>query len=222
MTQDPEESDIPTDRESPIGEPVIRGDAEVTGDRAAEAAAFDPDDPASLERAAETVRAFATDAGGTGDHIYMLEGAAACAALVRGEGSYTAAAERAGDGVNISFIRKWARVHDLPHAIRRQVARGQLAPTAAKHIGRVGGEARYQLAWATLDNGLTVREVRSIASAINDGVPIEAALREHDVTPGEIAIRLPLSTYRELRRVAALRDEDPGDVVAEALENWLD
>ncbi|MDF1503171.1 hypothetical protein PYV61_09465, partial [Roseisolibacter sp. H3M3-2] len=49
-----------------------------------------------------------------GDH------AAACAALVRGVGSYKEAAERAGGGVSVAFIRKWARVHDLPQAIRRQ------------------------------------------------------------------------------------------------------
>lgn len=221
MTDERIDSEIPTDRESPVGAPVIRGDEAVTGERATEAAAFDPHDPESLERAAETVRSFEAGAGGTGDHIYMLEGAAACAALVRGEGSYKAAAERAGDAVNVSFIRKWARVHDLPHAIRRQVARGHLAPTAAKHIARVGGEARFQLAWATLDNELTVREVRSIASAINQGAPIEAALREHGITPGEISITLPLPIYRELRRVSATQDVEPGDIVADALEDWL-
>ena len=222
MTEEYQDREVPTDRESPVGAPVIRGDEAVTGDRAAEAATFDPDDPESLERAVETVRSFAAEAGGSGDHIYMLEGAAACAALVRGEGSYKAAAERAGGSVNVSFIRKWARVHDLPHAIRRQVARGYLAPTAAKHIARVGGEARYQLAWATLDNELTVREVRSLASAINQGTPIEAALRKHGVTPGKLAVTLPLPLYRELRRVAAIEDLEPGHLVAEALEEWLD
>ena len=44
--------DPPTDRESPVGEPVIRGDPRVTGQRPEEAIEFDPDDPESLERAA--------------------------------------------------------------------------------------------------------------------------------------------------------------------------
>lgn len=222
MNEEYSDREVPTDRESPVGSPVIRGDETVTGDRAADATAFDPADPRSLERAADTVRAFAAGAGGTGDHIYMLEGAAACAALVRGEGSYKDAVERAGEEVNVSFIRKWARVHDLPHAIRRQVARGHLAPTAAKHIARVGGEARYQLAWATLDNELTVRQVRSIASSINQGASVEVALREHGVTPGELSITLPLPIYRELRRIAAVDDVEPGDVVADALQAWFD
>lgn len=218
MSEDP---DIPTDRESPVGAPVIRGDEAVTGERAREAATFDPDDPESLDRAVETVGNFASGAGDVTDHFFMLEGAAACAALVRGTGSYKAAAERAGPGVNVSFIRKWARVHDLPQAIRRHVARGELAPTAAKHIARVGGEARYQLAWAALDHDLTVREVRAIASAINQGTPIETALREHGVTPGELTIRLPLAVYRDLRREAALRDMSPGELIGEAVTDWL-
>ena len=221
MNEDASEREVPTDRESPVGAPVIRGDASVTGERAKEAAAFDPEDPQSLQRAAETVGEFAAGAGQTGDHFFMLEGAAACAALVRGEGSYKAAAQRAGNDVTVSFIRKWARVHDLPHAIRRQVAAGNLAPTAAKHIARVGGEARYQLAWATLDNDLTVREVREAASAINQGTPIETALREQGITPGEITIRLPLSEYRDLRREAAIRDIEPGELLAAGIEDWL-
>ena len=221
MSKDPS-PDVPTDRESPVGTPVIRGDERVTGERAKEAASFDPRDPQSLETAVEVIRSFAAGEGATGDHLYMLEGAAACAALVRGEGSYKAAAKRAGDNVSVSFIRKWARVHDLPAPIRRQVATGKLAPTAAKHIARVGGEARYQLAWATLDNELTVREVRSIASAINQGRPIDAALREHGVVPGNLEIQLPLAIYRDLRREAADNDLTPDSIIADALESWLE
>jgi len=116
----------------------------------------------------------------------MLRGAAACAALVRGEGSYKAAAERAGGDATVSFIRKWARVHDLPRSVRKQVALGQIAPTAAKHIARVGGESRLLLAWATLDGDLTVRDVRSVASAINNGASIDQALDEHDITLGRL------------------------------------
>lgn len=210
----------PADRRSPIGEPVIRGDARITGDRAAEAVEFDPEDPQSAADAAETARAFAEGEIG-GDSIYMLRGAAACAALVRAEGSYKAARERAGDEVTVTFIRKWARVHDLPRPIRKHVAMGDIAPTAAKHIARVAGEARYLLAWAALDNDLTVREVRRIASTVNRGTPVEQALEEHGLVPGEITISIPADLYRELRRRAALEDREPAGVVADALENWL-
>ncbi|WP_327050902.1 DUF7119 family protein [Halomicrococcus gelatinilyticus] len=212
----------PADRESPVGAPVIRGDEDVTGERAATAKAFDPEDPDSVAEAVETVRAFATASAGDEDNVVMLRGAAACAALVRAEQSYKGAAERAGDGVGVSFIRKWARVHDLPRSIRRHVAQGHLAPSAAKHVARVGGDARYQLAWATLDGDLTVREVRNLASAVNNGTSVERALTEHGVTPGEVTLSLPPAAYRELRREAALTDEDPGTVVARALGEYLD
>lgn len=218
----PEEADLPTDRRSPVGEPVIRGDAAITGDRAREAVRFDPTDEESVEAAARTVRSFAAHTGGDADNIYMLRGAAACAALVRAEGSYKAAAERAGGDASVVFIRKWARVHDLPRAIRIHVARGDIAPTAAKHLARVEGEARYQLAWAALDNDLTVREVRSIASTISNGADIQAALREHGVTPGRIAVTLSPDVYRELRRLAAIEGRAPGEIVEEALSDSLE
>ncbi|SER29611.1 DUF7119 family protein [Natrinema salaciae] len=212
---------IPTDRESPVGAPVIRGDESVAGTRAREAVQFDPDDPESLADAAETVHQFAT--GETNDdHLYMLRGAAACAALVRGEGSYKAAAERAGGDATVSFIRKWARVHDLPRSVRKQVAIGRIAPTAAKHIARVGGEARLLLAWAILDGDLTVRDVRSVASAINDGTPIDQALAEHDVTLGRLELTLSPTTYRDLRRRASIEGVDPGQLVTEALEQYFE
>ncbi len=204
-----------------MGAPVIRGDESVAGTHAREAVQFDPDDPESLADAAEIVRQFA---GGTtnDDHLYMLRGAAACAALVRGEGSYKAAAERAGGEATVSFIRKWARVHDLPRSVRKQVATGQIAPTAAKHIARVGGEARLLLAWATLDGDLTVRDVRSVASAINDGDPIEQALSDHGVILGELSLTLTPTTYRDLRRRASIDDVEPGRIVTEALEQYFE
>lgn len=152
----------------------------------------------------------------------MLRGAAACAALVRGEGSYKAAAERAGGDATVSFIRKWARVHDLPRSVRKQVALGRIAPTAAKHIARVGGEARLLLAWATLDGDLTVREVRSVASTINDGTPIEQALADHSVALGHLELTLSPSTYRDLRRRASVDGVLPGEIVTEALEEYFD
>lgn len=220
MTDGPTELP-PTDRESPVGAPVIRGDERVAGERAKEAVEFDPEDPESVRDAAETVNAFAHGELGD-DRFYMLRGAAACAALVRAEGSYKAAAERAGDGVTVSFIRKWARVHDLPRPVRRHVAVGHIPPTAAKHIARVGGEARYQLAFAVIDNHLTVREVRAIASEVNDGRSIEEALRERGVTPGELTVTLPLDTYRDLRRRAALEDAGPGRIVTDALDAYLE
>jgi len=123
----------------------------------------------------------------------------------------------------VAFIRKWARVHDLPQAIRRQVASGQIAPSAAKHVARLGGGTdRYLLAWATIDGDLTVREVRSIASAVNDGSDIETAVREAGVELGHVGIRLPLDAYVELRRRASNRNVDPGDLVAEALADYFE
>ncbi|ELZ02052.1 hypothetical protein C482_05621 [Natrialba chahannaoensis JCM 10990] len=212
---------IPTDRESPVGAPVIRGDESVTGQHATRAVQFDPDDPDSLQDAAETVAQFATGASDD-DHLYMLRGAAACAALVRGEGSYKAAAERAGDDVTVSFIRKWARVHDLPRSVRKQVALGQIAPTAAKHIARVGGEARLLLAWAAIDDDLTVRDVRSIASAVNDGTSIENALATHGSQLGRLELTLSPASYRDLRRQASLDGVGPGEIVTAALESYLE
>jgi hypothetical protein len=142
--------------------------------------------------------------------------------LVRGVGSYKRAAERAGGDVSVSFIRKWARVHDLPQAIRRHVARGDIAPTAAKHIARVSGDARFALAWATLDGDLTVREVRRIASEINDGTPPAEALADHGVTLGELSVRLPTELYVELRRRASLENVPPDDVLVDALTTYFE
>jgi hypothetical protein len=124
--------------------------------------------------------------------------------------------------VTVSFIRKWARVHDLPRAIRIHVARGEIAPTAAKHIARVSGEARYRLAWAVLDADLTVRDVREIASDINDGVPIDTALERRGVSPGEIRVSLPTETYRALRQRAALENRDVDGIVTNALDAWFE
>ena len=210
-----------TDRETPVGTPVVRADPEITGERATEAVGFDPDDPESVTEAAEVVFEFATGAVGGNDHVLMLRGAAACAALVRGVGSYKAAAERAGDGVTVSFIRKWARVHDLPQSIRRHVARGHIAPTAAKHIARVPTADRYLLAWASLDAELTVRDIRSVASAINDGTDAETALRDHGITPGELTLTLPPNVYVELRHRASMENQLPGDIVADALSEYF-
>jgi len=218
MTDTPDE--FPTDREAAVGEPVIRGDERVVGDHAAEAVSFDPDDPERVEAAADTVAAFAADELGD-DRLAMLRGAAACAALVRAEQSYKRAAERAGDGVTVSFIRKWARVHDLPQPVRRQVALGHIPPTAAKHIARVGGDDRYRLAWAVIDTDLTVRNVREVASAVNAGEDVDDALRDRGVTPGELTVSLPSDAYRELRRRAALDDRDPGSIIADALDAYF-
>ena len=213
---------LPADREEPVGEPVVRADPAVTGERAKEAVGFDPDDPESVAEAAETVRAFSENTVGAADNVYMLRGAAACAALVRGVGSYKEAVERAGGDVSVSFVRKWARVHDLPQAIRRHVARGDIAPTAAKHIARVSGDARFALAWATLDGDLTVREVRRIASEINDGTPPAEALADHGVTLGELSVRLPTELYVELRRRASLENVPPDDVLVDALTTYFE
>lgn len=208
----------PADRESPVGEPVIRRDPRIAGEKAVR---FDPSDPESLEEAAETVYRFASNTAGSEDNVYMLRGAAACAALVRGTGSYKAAAERADGEATISFIRKWARVHDLPRSIRRHVALGDIAPTAAKHIARVSGESRFLLAWATLDHDLTVREVRSIASRVNEGTSVESALAVEGMDLGLLSVSLSPDTYRELRRTAALEETDPDEIITRALSEYL-
>ena len=208
--------DPPADRESPVGEPVIR--RRVAGERAVQ---FDPNDPDSVAEAADTVRRFAENTAGSEDNVYMLRGAAACAALVRGTGSYKAAAERAGGEATVSFIRKWARVHDLPRSVRRHVALGEIAPTAAKHIARVSGESRFLLAWATLDHDLTVREVRALASRVNEGMSVEDALAAEGIELGKLSLSLPPETYRELRRQAALEDVDPEDIIVDALEEYF-
>ncbi|ATW89604.1 hypothetical protein halTADL_2899 [Halohasta litchfieldiae] len=210
-----------SERETPVGTPVVRADPEITGERAAEVVSFDPDDPDSVDEAATVVHEFATGAVGGNDHVLMLRGAAACAALVRGVGSYKAAAEKAGEGVTISFIRKWARVHDLPQSIRRHVARGHIAPTAAKHIARVPAEDRYLLAWASLDAELTVRDIRSVASAVNNGTDVETALQDHGITPGRLSMELPSKLYIELRHRASMTNRAPGDVVADALADYF-
>ncbi|MGQ4554378.1 DUF7119 family protein [Halobellus sp. GM3] len=209
---------LPADREEPVGAPVVRADPAVTGERAERAVGFDPDDPESVAEAAETVRAFSENTVGAADNVYMLRGAAACAALVRGVGSYKEAVERAGGDVSVSFVRKWARVHDLPQAIRRHVARGDIAPTAAKHIARVSGVDRFDLAWAVVDADLTVRQVRRIASEIDGETTAVDALAARGIELGRLEVSLPIDVYRELRRRASLENCDPGDIVAEALE----
>lgn len=218
---EPGDVDEPPDRAAAVGDPVVRGDPSVAGERAAEAVGFDPDSEESLRAAAETVRRFATQTVGADDNVVLLRGAAASAALVRGEGSYKAAAERAGEEVSVSFVRKWARVHDLPQSVRRHVARGDIPPTAAKHVARVDGDARFALAWAVVDGGLTVREVRRIASEINDGRDPTQALREHGISPGRLTVDLPFETYRRLRVTASLDDRTPGEVLGEALDRYF-
>lgn len=214
MSEDGESRRAPTGRKSPVGEPVIRGDPAVAGEQAREAVEFDPGNPESVARAAETVRSFSQNTPGAADNVVMLRGAAACAALVRGVGSYKRAVERAGEGVDVPFVRKWARVHDLPPSIRRHVARGTIAPTAAKHIARVSGAERLHLAWATLDHDLTVREVRSIASTVGDGATVGEALADRGLTLGEMTVCLPVEAYTELRRRGSLENRRPGDVLA--------
>jgi len=210
-----------TDRESPVGKPVIRGDPTLTGQQPDEAVEFDPDDPESIQLAAEIVRRFSQNTAGADDNVYMLRGAAACAALVRGEGSYKSAAKRAGGDATVAFIRKWSRVHDLPRSIRIHVAKGEIAPTAAKHIARLAGESRLLLAWAALDHGLTVRQIRSVASGVNDGATIEDALAAEGFRLGELTIDIDVDAYCKLRRRAALDATDPSNVVTESLESTL-
>ncbi|MFB6251557.1 MAG: hypothetical protein ABEI27_07715 [Halobellus sp.] len=222
----PEDADadrrLPADREEPVGRPVVRADPAVTGERAKEAVGFNPDDPESVAEAAETVLAFSQNTVGAADNVYMLRGAAACAALVRGVGSYKQAVKRAGGDVSVSFVRKWARVHDLPQAIRRHVARGDIAPTAAKHIARVSGIDRFDLAWAVVDADLTVRQVRRIASEVDGDTTAAEALAARGIDLGRLELSLPNDVYRELRRRASIENRNPGDMVSEALQTYFD
>lgn len=210
------------DREEPIGEPVVRGDPAITGTFAKDAIRFDPTDPESLELAVTIVHEFATDPQGPPDHLSMLRGAAACAALVRGTGSYKAAAARVGDPVTVSFLRKWARVHDLPIEIRRYIAQGDIPPSAAKELARLRGSDRFVIAWTLLDHDVTVDEVRRIVTRINNGESIETALNEMNITPGSITVRLPLAVYREFRRLVGIQNQTPDRVVTTLLEDWIE
>jgi hypothetical protein len=175
-----------------------------------------------LQEAVEIVREFSENRKNETDQLYMLRGAAACAALVRGEGSYQAAAARAGGKVTVNFLRKWARVHDLPISIRRHIALGDIVPSAAKHIARVDGDARFLLAWATLDHDLTVQEVRTIASEVNNGSTIRSVLEEKNVLPGKRPVSIPIDLYHRLRYHAAHDLKDVDEVITEAIELWLD
>ncbi|MFB6134794.1 MAG: hypothetical protein ABEJ55_07385 [Halanaeroarchaeum sp.] len=209
----PDDEDVQADRRTPVGEPVVRGDADLLGEAADAAVAFDPEDPRSLDAAADTVRTFARHQDTDADARYLLRGAAACAVLVRGIGSYRAAADRAGEDVSVSFIRKWARVHDLARPIRVQVATGTLTPSAAKHIARLSGAARYDVAWATIDHDLSVREVRSIASDIAAGEDPATALAAHDAPLGDIEATVSPAAYRTLWRLASLEGVEPGEII---------
>lgn len=209
------------DREEPVGEPVVRGDPSITGTHAKEAIRFDPTDSESLELAVDIVREFATAPHGPPDHLSMLRGAAACAALVRGTGSYKAAAERVGDSVSVSFLRKWARVHDLPIEIRRYIAQGDIAPSAAKELARLRGTDRFVIAWTILDHDITVDEVRRIVTRINNGESIEATLGQMEIPPGSITVTLPLDVYRDFRRHVGRQNNTPDTVITTVLKEWI-
>ncbi len=218
MTEEDGDSPVPTDRESPVGDPVVRGNPAITSRDRSDAVRFDPDDPESMAAAAETVASFSQATAGEMDSLSMLRGAAACAVLVRGEGSYKAAAERGGADVTVSFIRTWARVHDLPRAVRHHVAKGDITPSAAKHIARLTGPARLHLAWATIDHGLTVREVRTVVGDVRNGDSITAALEARGYVLGEITLTVPTEEYCLLRQRASLSGKSPGGVVAELFD----
>lgn len=171
MTDD--QSKKPPDgyRKRPIGEPIVRGDPGIVGDRADRAIEFDHTDPDSVEEAATIAREFLSTDEEPDDELSLLRGAAACATLVRGEGSYRAAVRRIGGPVSISHLRKWTRVHDLPLEIRRHIAASDIPPTAATQIARLSGTDRLVLAWSMLDWDLAVDDVRRIATEVVDGRP---------------------------------------------------
>lgn len=208
---------VPERRASPVGKPVIRGNKEIVGEDAEDAIAFDPDDPEAVEQAIITIQRFTSEENNQHNPLDVLRCAAACATLVRSTGSYKAAAEKAGKEVTVPFIRKWSRVHDLPRAIRIQVAKGNLAPTAAKHIARVNGELRYDLTWATLEYNLSVREIRKIASKLNGSMEAEPVFEEHGINLGAIDLNLPRDLYRELRREAVYKETPVAQVIIQKL-----
>jgi hypothetical protein len=82
-------------------------------------------------------------------------------------------------------------------------------------------ESRFLLAWATLDHDLTVREIRSIASRVNEGESVEAALAAEGIDLGRLSVSLSPETYRELRRHAALEGTDPDEIIDRALSEYL-
>jgi len=78
------------------------------------------------------------------------------------------------------------------------------------------------LAWALLDHDMTVRQVRSVASDVNDGQSVEQALRAEGITLGEISLTLDTDVYRELRRRAAIDGQEPGELASELLADRID
>jgi hypothetical protein len=63
--------------------------------------------------------------------------------------------------------------------------------------------------------------VRAVASAVNEGADVEAAVRDAGVELGRLRLRLPPDTYVELRRRASMENVEPDDVVADALDEYL-
>jgi hypothetical protein len=57
---------------------------------------------------------------------------------------------------------------------------------------------------------------------VNDGTPVDEALSEQGVTLGELSLRVPPALYLELRRRASLENRDPDELVAEALDAYLE
>ena len=73
-----------------------------------------------------------------------------------------------------------------------------------------------------LDHDLTVRQVRSLASRINDGASAEEALREEGIELGRVELSLPAPAYREFRREASMGNATPSELLAELLAERYD
>ncbi len=211
---------IPTDRESPVGAPVIRGDESVTGTRARQAVQFDPDDPDSLEEAAKTVAEFASGASDD-DHLYMLRRGSLCRTrsrrrIVQGR---CRACRRRRDGL----------VHPQMGARTRSSAVGPQAGRARENRAHSGETHRPRRRRGTTVARVGFDRRRSHRS----GGPKhrEFAQRRHTDPrgagrvrrqTGELELTLSPPTYRDLRRRASIEDVEPGEIVTEALETYFE
>jgi hypothetical protein len=61
-----------------------------------------------------------------------------------------------------------------------------------------------------------------VVSRVNKNQTVEEALLAEGVRLGEMQVCLPPSTYRRLRRAAATEDVEPDDLLAHAVDAYLE